>query len=70
MASGSKLTIRVTAARGSSKITYSTNGRYVSFTTAGLTNELLKQPILPTSTLAGFWLAVLALVQADITSAE
>jgi hypothetical protein len=68
MATGSKLTIRVSSARGSSTVSYTTNGRYVSFTTAGLTNTLQKQPILPTASLAGFWTEVIALVQADITA--
>jgi hypothetical protein len=68
MASGSKITIRVDSARGSSRISYSTTGRYVSFTTAGLGNELLQQPILPTASLKGFWTEVIALVQADITA--
>jgi hypothetical protein len=70
MASKAELVVRVTSARGSSKITYSTKGRYVSFTTAGLSEQLLGQPIQPTSSLEAFWLSVLALVQANITSLE
>jgi hypothetical protein len=70
MASKAELVVRVTAARGSSKITYSTKGRYVSFTTAGLDEQLLGQAIQPTSSLEAFWLSVLALVQANITSLE
>lgn len=70
MASKAKLVIEVTASRGSSTITYSSKGRYVSFTTSGLTEQLLKQPIQPTATLPGFWLSVLAIVQAAILAAE
>jgi hypothetical protein len=68
MASRARLIIDVTSSRGASTVSYTTKGRYVSFTTAGLTDVLMKQPILPTSTLPAFWLAVLAIVQADITA--
>jgi hypothetical protein len=68
MASNPKLTIRVQAARGSTKISYSTNGRYVSFTTAGLSNTLTKQQLFTTASLAAFWTEVIGLVQADITA--
>lgn len=70
MASKAELVVRVTSARGSSKITYITKGRYVSFTTAGLSEQLLGQPIQPTSSLEVFWLSVLAAVQASITELE
>lgn len=70
MASKAELVVRVNSARGSSKITYSTKGRYVSFTTAGLSEQLLGQPIQPTSSLEAFWLSVLGLVQASITELE
>ena len=70
MASKAELVVRVTSARGSSKITYSTKGRYVSFTTDGLAEQLLGQPIQPTSSLEVFWLSVLAAVQASITELE
>lgn len=70
MASKAEIVIRVNAARGSSTISYTTKGRYVSFTTAGLTESLPGQPIQPTASLDGFWSSVLAIVQADITSLE
>lgn len=70
MATKAEIVIRVTSARGSSTISYTTKGRYVSFTTSGLTDQLLKQPIQPTTSLAAFWLSVLAIVQADITALE
>lgn len=68
MASNPKLTIRVQAARGSTTISYTTNGRYVSFTTAGLGNTLPKQQLLTTASQKAFWLEVVGLVQADITA--
>jgi len=70
MATKAEIVVRVRSARGSSTVSYSTKGRYVSFTTSGLTDELLKQPIQPTTSLAAFWLSVLAIVQADITALE
>lgn len=70
MANKAEIVIRVTASRGASTVSYSTKGRYVSFTTSGLGDTKMGQPILPTSTLPAFWLAVLAIVQADITTLE
>lgn len=70
MASKAELTVRVTAARGSSTISYVTKGRYVSFTTGGLADTNTGQPIQPTTSLSAFWLSVLALVQAEITALE
>jgi hypothetical protein len=68
MAATSKITIRVSSARGSSSIQYRTAGRYISLPTVGLDNQLLRQPIQPTTSLSAFWLSVIALVQADITA--
>lgn len=68
MAAESKITIRVGSSRGASTVSYSTNGRYVSFTTAGYQQQLLGQPIQPTTSLKAFWSSVLAIVQADITA--
>lgn len=70
MATKAKIVIDVTSSRGAATIRYSTKGRYVSFTTAGLTDQLLKQPIQPTTSLEAFWLSVLAIVQDDITALE
>lgn len=62
------MTIRVTSARGSSTVQFSTTGRYVSLTTAGITEQLLQQPIQPTTSNKAFWLSVLALVQAELNT--
>lgn len=68
MANQAKMTIRVTAARGSSTVQFSTTGRYVSLTTAGITEQLLQQPIQPSTSNKAFWLSVLALVQAELNT--
>jgi len=68
MASKAEITIRVYSARGSSRIQYTSKGRYVSLPTNGYQRQLLGEPIQPTSTLSAFWLSVLATVQADITA--
>lgn len=70
MASKAEIVIRVTSSRGASTVSYTTKGRYVSFTAAGLTDQLQKQPIQPTSSLSAFWLSVLAIVQADIAALD
>lgn len=68
MASQAKITIRVTAARGGSTVSFTTNGKYISFTTAGFQRTMTGQPIQPTATLEGFWLAVLNSVVANLTA--
>ena len=68
MANKAEITIRVYSSRGKSRIQYTSKGRYVSFTTSGYQRELTGLPILPTSALSAFWLAVLADVQSDITA--
>jgi hypothetical protein len=68
MASQAKLTIRVRAQRGGCTIQYSTNGRYISLPTNGLTATLTGQPIQPTSTAQAFWTSVLAIVTPSITT--
>jgi hypothetical protein len=68
MASRAVLTIRVTAARGSSRIQYSTNGRYVNLATNAITDTLAQQPIQPTSSAQAFWASVIAIVAADIAA--
>lgn len=68
MAAESKITIRVRSSRGASTVSYTTNGRYVSFTTAGYNSSLPGEPIQPTSSLKAFWTSVLGIVQADITA--
>lgn len=68
MASKAEIVVRVTSSRGRSTISYTSKGRYVSFTTSGYNRQLLGQPIQPTSSLSAFWLAVLGAVVADITA--
>jgi hypothetical protein len=68
MAAQAKLTIRVGSARGSSRISYSTGGRYISLATNILGNTLMRQPIQPTSSDKAFWESVLAIVNADIAA--
>lgn len=68
MASTATITVRVKSARGSSRVEYTSKGRYVSFTTAGYQRDLLNQAIQPTASLSAFWLSVLDLVVADITA--
>ena len=70
MANQAKLTIRVTAARGSSTVQFSTTGRYVSLTTGGISETLRQAPVQPTSSPEAFWLSILALVQAELTALE
>lgn len=67
MAGKAQLTIRVYSSRGASRIQFTSSGKYVSFTTAGLSGELPGQPVLTTSSLDAFWLQVLALVTGAIT---
>ena len=62
------MTIRVTASRGASTVSFSSNGRYVSFNTSGYQRQLLGQPVQPTASLEGFWASVLAIVQASLTA--
>jgi hypothetical protein len=68
MANQAKLTIRVTSARGSSTVDFSTTGRYVSLTTGGISQQMLAQPIQPTASAKAFWLSVLAAVQLQLNS--
>lgn len=68
MANQSKLTIRVTSQRGSSGISYSTGGRYINLATNTVSDDLARQPVQPTSSEKAFWLSVLGIVTADVTS--
>lgn len=68
MASQAKLTIRVQANRGSSVVSFTSNGRYVSFTTAGYQRSLSGQPIQTTTSLEAFWAGVLNTVLANLTA--
>lgn len=62
------MTIRVTASRGASTVSFSSNGRYVSFSTGGYQRQLLGQPVQPTASLDAFWASVLAAVQASLAA--
>lgn len=68
MANQAKLTVRVTSQRGSSGVSFSTAGRYISLPTNGISETLSKQPIQPTASAKAFWLSVLAIVTAEISS--
>lgn len=68
MANQAKITIRVTSARGSSTVDFSTTGRYVSLTTGGISEQMLAQPIQPTASAKAFWLSVLEQVQAQLNT--
>lgn len=66
MANQATLKIYVRSARGSSKITYSTSGRYVSLITNAVGNVMPQQAVQPTSSADAFWESVIGLVLADI----
>lgn len=66
MASRSGMSITVTSSRGASTITATTKGRYVSFPTNGITLNLTRQPILPTTSLKAYWLAVIDIINTQI----
>lgn len=68
MASKAEITIRVTSTRGATNVAYTTKGKYVSFQTAGLSNDLKRLPIQPTASLMAFWTSILTAVQADIAA--
>jgi len=68
MATQAKLTVRVSAARGSSTVNCSTTGRYISLTVNGIDFSLPRQPILPTTSPKAFWLAALAIITAEINA--
>jgi hypothetical protein len=68
MASQAKMTIRVSASRGASTVSFTSNGRYVSFTASGYQRQLLGQAIQPTTSLDAFWASVLAIVQGSLTA--
>lgn len=65
-----KITIRINENRGNVNIQYSTNGRVAGLLTAGLTGDLLTQPIPPKASASAWWVSVLGTVQAAITAAE
>lgn len=68
MATPAKMTIRVDAARASSTVRISTAGRYLSLNTNQISEQLLSQPVQPTSSDKAFWLSVLAIVTAELNT--
>lgn len=62
------MNITVTSTRGASQIKATTKGRYVSFTTAGISIDLPREPIITTSSLKAFWLSVLDSVTAQVNA--
>lgn len=66
MATTAKLTVRVTSSRSASRVQVSTNGRYISFETNGITFDETGQPIFTTASQHAFWGAVLDVVQAAV----
>lgn len=68
MANQAKLTVWVTSQRGSSGVRFSTAGRYISLPTNGISEDLTRQPVQPTSSAKAFWLSVLAIVNAQISA--
>lgn len=68
MATLAKMTIRVTSARGSSTVSFSSSGSYVSTPENGYSVTLTGEPILPTTDQKTFWTAVIAAVQGNITA--
>jgi hypothetical protein len=68
MASVATLAVRVRAARGSSNVTISTSGRYISLTTNAINLTAPRQPVQPTTSAKAFWTSVLTIVQAQIAA--
>lgn len=68
MANQAKLTVRVTSQRGSSGISFSTAGRYISLPVNGISADLTRQPVQPTASAKAFWLSVLAIVSAEVSA--
>lgn len=63
------MSITVTASRGASRITFSTQGRYISLPVNGISEQLARQPIQPTTSPLAFWQSVLAVVTAALPEA-
>lgn len=66
MANLAKMTVRVTASRGASTVSFSTAGKYISLQVNGINQSMPRSPIQPTSSSGAFWRAVLAQVQAQV----
>lgn len=70
MADTAKMTIYVTGARGSSAVKVRSTGRYASMPTNTTDFDLLNQALFPTADEATFWRAVIAAVQARLSTLE
>lgn len=68
MANQAKLTVRVGSSRGASSVSFSTAGRYINLPTNGISADLARQPVQPTTTAKAFWQSVLAIVTAEINA--
>lgn len=68
MANRAKISISVTAARGSLTISYGTNGRYVSLPVNDVNGQILGSHLVSGAGSKVFWESILPLVQADITA--
>lgn len=66
MANQAKMTVRVGSTRGASSVSISTAGRYINLPTNGISADLPRQPVQPTSTAKAFWQSVLAIVTTTI----
>jgi hypothetical protein len=66
MATRASFNITVTSSRGASHTKATSKGRYVSFTTAGITLDMPQQPIIGTPSLKQFWLDVLNPIVAEL----
>lgn len=60
------MTVRVTSQRGSSGVSFSTAGRYISLPTNGISQDLARQPVQPTLSAKAFWQSVLVIVTAAV----
>ena len=63
------MSITVTSSRGASRINFSTQGRYISLPVNGISANMARQPIQPTSSALAFWQSVLAAVVAELPAA-
>jgi hypothetical protein len=68
VATTARMDVRVTSTRSASKIVISTVGRYVSTPVNTIEITAAAQPLFTTASPKAFWLAVLAIVQAQVSA--
>lgn len=68
MANPAKITIRVTANRGSSNVSISTAGKYNRLITGAIAIHDPGEPLLPSGTAKEFWASVLSIAQVQIAA--